>query len=421
MADDLGFGDLGCYGQKQIRTPNLDRMAAEGIRFTSHYAGHTVCRPSRLTLWTGKHSGHTALSNNNNYVLPPGEVTVARLLKNRGYATGGIGKWALGDTSNSGHPNRQGFDLWMGYLNQSDAHNYYPAFLWKNMEKVTLPGNVLSDDPRDHGRVAVKRVTYSHDVMTAAAFDFIRENAKVPFLLHMHWTIPHANNEGGRATGNGMEIPDQGIYKEKAWPGPEKGFAAMITYMDRDVGRLFSLLRELNIDNQTIVFFTSDNGPHSEGGHDYTFFDSNGPLRGYKRDLYEGGIRVPLIVRWPGKIKANRSTDHPSAFWDYLPTACELAGIKPPQDTDGISYLPVLLGAGQTTHDYLYWQFPRTQDQKTALRAGKWKIVQTDSGSPYELYDLSTDIGEDHDLAVENPALLNSLKEKIKQARGGKE
>jgi uncharacterized sulfatase len=304
----------------------------------------------------------------------------------------------------------------MGYLNQGDAHNYYPAFLWRNLEKVPQPGNILSGDPQDQGRVARQRVTYSPEVMTAESLGFIRRQAAGPFLLHIHWTIPHANNEGGRATGNGMEIPDYGIYSAKPWPDTEKGFAAMISYMDNDVGKLLSLLKELEIDEQTIIFFTSDNGPHAEGGHDHTFFDSNGPLRGYKRDLYEGGIRVPLIVRWPGKIKANTLTNHPCAFWDYLPTACDLAGVAPPQNIDGISYLPALLGEEQPAHDYLYWQYQREQDKKLALRSGKWKLLQTDRDKSFELYDLSVDIGEENDLASENPAVAEDLKIKMKRA-----
>ncbi len=416
MADDLGYGDLGCYGQQQIQTPNIDLLAAEGIRFTDHYSGHTVCRPSRLVLWTGKHSGNAAVSSNAPYYLQPEELTVAEIVKNNGYTTGGVGKWALGDTSNSGHPNRKGFNFWMGYLNQSEAHNYYPTHLWRNFETIPLPGNVLSKDPQGRGRVAVERVTYSHDVITKEAMAFIRENAKNPFLLHIHWTIPHANNEGGRATGNGSEVPDFGMYKDKSWPDPEKGFAAMITHMDKDVGRIVALLKKLSIDNNTVIFFTSDNGPHSEGGHDFMFFDSNGPLRGYKRDLYEGGIRVPLIVRWPGKIKANTTTDHPSAFWDFLPTACDLSGITPPDDIDGISYMPVLLGKEQPKHDYLYWQFPREQDKKVAIRSGNWKLVQIDTGKPFELYDLQADIGETNDLSAKFPEIVSQLKEKISQA-----
>jgi uncharacterized sulfatase len=416
MADDLGYGDIGCYGQKQIKTPNLDQLASEGMRFTGHYAGHTVCRPSRLVLWTGYHTGHTALSSNALYVLKPEDVTVAELLKQKGYVTGGVGKWAMGDTGTSGHPNRNGFDFWMGYLDQSEAHNYYPTHLWRNFEKVPLPGNVLSDAPEDRGRVAVKRVTYSHDVITEEALGFIRRLAREPFLLHIHWTIPHANNEGERATGDGMEVPDYGIYTDKPWPNPEKGFAAMISRMDRDVGRIVESLKTLGIDEQTVIFFTSDNGPHEEGGHQHEYFDSNGALRGFKRDLYEGGIRVPMIVRWPGHIRASSVTDHLSAFWDYLPTACEIAGIDPPADIDGISYLPALLGREQRQHEYLFWQFERDNQKKAAVRAGKWKAVISGTGKPVELYDLSADEGELNDIASQHPETVARLTAMMKEA-----
>ena len=416
MADDLGYGDLGCYGQQQIQTPNIDGLASEGMRFTDHYSGHTVCRPSRLVLWRGFHTGHSPISSNASYVFRPEDVTVAELLKQQGYATGGVGKWAMGDTSNSGHPNRKGFDFWMGYLDQGEAHNYYPTHLWRNFEKVPLSGNVLSNDPKDRGRVSVKRVTYSHDVMTKEALGFIRRHAHEQFLLHVHWTIPHANNEGGRATGDGMEVPDYGIYNEKAWPSPEKGHAAMIRRMDGDVGRIMALLKELGIERQTVIFFTSDNGPHTEGGHKHEYFDSNGPLRGFKRDLYEGGIRVPMIVRWPGRIRANSVTDHPSAFWDFLPTACEIAGIDPPPDIDGISYLPTLLGKEQPQHSYLFWQFERNNQRKVAVRAGKWKAVRPATDEPIELYDLSVDIGELKNLAPQNPEVVARLTAMMKEA-----
>jgi arylsulfatase A-like enzyme len=409
MADDLGYGDLGSYGQEQIQTPHLDRLADEGLRFTDHYAGSTVCRPSRLVLWTGYHTGHTPIASNAEYVFQPEDVTIAEVLRQHGYATGGVGKWAMGDTGNTGHPNRNGFDFWMGYLNQSDAHNYYPTHLWRNGETVPLEGNVLSEHPDARGRVAVERVTYSHDVMTDAALDFIRAHAHEPFLLHVHWTIPHANNEGGYVTGDGMEVPDYGIYEDRPWPSIEKGHAAMITRMDRDVGRLVALLEELNIERHTVVFFTSDNGPHAEGGHDHAFFDSNGPLRGYKRDLYEGGIRVPMIVRWPGRIAAGSTTDHPSAFWDYLPTAVALAGAEAPAGLDGISYVPTLLGEAQPQHEYLFWTFGRGERARVAVRFGKWKAVRNGIADPVELYDLSLDIGEASDVAAENPDVVARL------------
>lgn len=430
MADDLGYGDLGCYGQQTIPTPHLDRMAAEGLRFTDHYAGHTVCRPSRLTLWLGQHVGHTGLNGNRSRNLTGTESTVARLLQSAGYRTGGVGKWSLGnvdnpeDVDNPGHPNDNGFDYWFGYLNQSRAHNYYPLYLWENRTQVALPGNVLSTQPKARGRVSSRRITWSHDRMTAAALDFIRRHRRDPFLLHIHWTVPHANNEGGRVLGNGMEVPDHGEFADRDWPAPEKGFAAMVTRMDADVGRLLALLRELSLDESTLVIFTSDNGPHREGGHDHEFFDSNGPLRGYKRSMHEGGIRVPLIARWPGTIAPGTTTDHPSAFWDFLPTACEIAGVDPPDNIDGISYLPTLQGRpnDQRQHEYLYWS---SSEGATAVgvRMGRWKLVQPRPRKPknanadpaddaeWLLFDLSTDVGETRDLADVHPTIVSQMRD----------
>jgi len=412
MADDLGYGDLGCYGQKTIQTPNLDRLAAEGMRFTDYYAGCTVCRPSRLSLWTGYHMGHTPICSNAAYRFERNEPTVAGLLKKVGYATGGVGKWAMGQPDTEGVPNRHGFDFWFGYLDQGEAHNYYPTHLWRcakeEVDKVPLPGNVLMDDPKARGRVAKldHRVTYSHDVMTDEAFGFIRRNADRPFLLHVHWTIPHANNEGGRAVGDGMEVPDYGIYADRDWSNIEKGQAAMITRMDGDMGRLITLLKELKIDERTLVLFTSDNGPHSEGGHKHEYFDANGPLRGFKRDLYEGGIRVPLIARWPGVIEPATVCHHNCAFWDFLPTACELAGAKSTDDTDGISFVPALLGREQKAHEYLYWKY----QSKAAVRMGKWKALRLKDDGPVELYDLDADIGETNDVAAGHADIVARMK-----------
>ncbi|HBL43146.1 arylsulfatase [Gimesia sp.] len=409
MADDLGYGDLGCYGQEVIQTPNIDQLAKEGMLFTNHYAGHTVCRPSRLVLLTGQHSGHTPISQNEQYHFPAGTTTVTSLLKDAGYTTGGVGKWALGPHRTSGVPSRQGFDFWFGYLDQGNAHNYYPEFLWRNEQKVVLPGNQVGPQKR----VSLARETYSHDLLTEEAFQFIRQNSQRPFFLQAHYTIPHANNEGGRAVGDGMEVPEYGIYANRDWPAPEKGFAAMITRLDRDLGSLVALLKELKLDDNTIIFFTSDNGPHQEGKHQVEFFNSNGPLRGFKRDLYEGGIRVPLIAKWPGKIKPGTSTDHISAFWDFLPTACDLAGIESPQNIDGISYLPTLLGKPQPTHETLFWKYRG----KEALRAGKWKAVRSSPQKPLELYDLETDIGEQHNLADQHPKITARMQQQIKASQ----
>ena len=412
MTDDLGYGDLGCFGQKEIRTPNIDQLAQGGMRLTSFYAGCTVCRPSRLVLWTGLHSGHTAISSNVPYHLTPEVTTVAEQLQLAGYATGGVGKWAMGDNSNTGHPLENGFDFWMGYLDQSAAHNYYPTYLWLNRGKYPLAGNVLYQDQEAKGRVAKQRVTYSHDVMTDQALEFIRRRQHRPFLLHVHWTIPHANNEGGRFTGNGMEVPDYGEYEDKDWPDIEKGQAAMITRMDGDVGRIRALLEELEIDDNTLLIFTSDNGPHSEGKHKQEYFDANGPLRGKKRDLYEGGIRVPTIAYWPGKIQPGTACDIPFAFYDFLPTACQIAGVEPKSKTDGISFLPALMGQPVLDRPYLYWQYK----QKVAVRADNWKLVRPGAKEYWELYDLKNDLGESRNLADTYPQQVKRLRDFATQA-----
>jgi len=410
MCDDLGYGDLGCYGQSVIQTPNIDNLAAEGMRFTHFYSGHTVCRPSRLVLWTGLHTGHTPISSNARYVFRPEDVTIAELFREQGYVVGGVGKWSMYDAEMNGHPNDNGFDFWMGYLDQSEAHNYYPLYLWRNKSKVPLEGNVLYEkNSVNRGFVAKSRRTYSHDVMTDEAFRFIRENADHPFLLHIHWTIPHANNQAGRFLGNGMEVPDYGPYAEKSWPDAEKGFAAMVSRMDDDVGELLALLKELSIDDETMIFFTSDNGPHHEGGHDHEFFDSNGQLRGYKRDLYEGGIRAPMIVRRPGVVPAGSINDSPCAFWDYLPTACDLAEIKLSHPVDGISLLPALLGEAPPARDYLYWQFKGNNHDKIAVRADWWKAVRPAADAELELYNLQNDPSEQTNIADDFPEILERM------------
>ena len=273
MADDLGYGDLGCYGQRQIKTPNLDRLASQGMRFTSCYAGSTVCAPSRCTLMTGLHTGHARIRSNARVPLEPEDITIAEILKGAGYATGIIGKWGLGEPETTGIPTRQGFDEWFGYLNQHHAHNYYPDYLWKNEQKVTLP-NVVKDN------VATTRAVYSADLFTREALDFLDRHRREPFFLYLPFTLPHANNEAGK---QGMEVPSDAPYSAEPWPQAQKNHAAMITYLDAHVGRILARLAELNLDENTIVFFTSDNGPHREGGADPEFFNSSGPLRGFKR------------------------------------------------------------------------------------------------------------------------------------------
>ncbi|MCD6288339.1 MAG: arylsulfatase [Candidatus Hydrogenedentes bacterium] len=421
LADDLGFGDLGCYGQKAIATPNIDRLAKEGIRFTQHYAGDTVCAPSRSCLMTGQHTGHTRVRGNrgiNGQRIPlePDDITVAEVMKEAGYRTGLIGKWGLGEAGTTGIPTRKGFDYFFGYLNQGHAHNYYPEYLWRNEEKV-YTGNVVKyyDPAVPFGGIATKRVVYAPDLFIRETLDFVERNRDIPFFLYWACTIPHANNESmkmGRE--HGMEVPDFGRYKNKNWPDAEKGYAAMITRLDRDVGSLMAKIKELGLDNKTIVMFSSDNGPHKEGGADPEFFDSNGPLRGWKRDMYEGGIRVPLIARWPGEISPGSVTGHISAFWDMMPTWAELAGVRTPRGVDGISMVPTLLGYDfrQKKHEYLYWEF-HEGGGKMAVRAGIYKAVRLnadkDPNGPIELYNLREDLGEQHNIADQHPVIAKRM------------
>ncbi len=416
LADDLGYGDLGCYGQKTIKTPNIDKMATEGIRFTDHYAGSTVCAPSRCCLMTGLHTGHAYIRGNLRIPLRESDVTVAELLKRAGYTTGIIGKWGLGEPETTGIPNRKGFDYWFGYLNQRHAHNYYPAYLWRNEEKVPLKNEVREVNPP--GGVATKRLEYSHDLFTEEALGYISKNKDNPFFLYLAYTIPHANNE---AQQKGMEVPSLEPYADTDWPEPQKGHAAMITRMDRDIGRLFAKLKELGLDENTLVIFSSDNGPHKEGGADPDFFNSSGPLRGYKRALYEGGIRVPMIARWPGKIDEGSQSNHISAFWDFLPTFCELAGVDSPKDIDGISMVPALLGRTrkQKQHKFLYWEF-HEQGKRQAVRMGDWKGVRQDvaqnPNGPIELYNLQNDIGEKYNIAEEHPDVVARIEQYMNTA-----
>lgn len=425
LADDLGYGDLGCYGQKVIRTPSLDRMAAEGMRFTQNYAGSTVCAPSRCVLMTGLHTGH-AFIRGNSEVRPMGQipipadtVTVAKLLKKAGYKTGLIGKWGLGGPDSTGIPNRQGFDYFFGYLCQRHAHNYYPEFLFRNEERVPLGGNRVAEPRPDGTGVAVERSQYSHDLFAQEALSFVERNKERPFFLYLAFTIPHANNEAGQ---KGMEVPSYEPYEKEEWPEPEKGRAAMITRMDGDIGRLLAKLKELGLDEKTLVMFSSDNGPHEEGGSDPAFFKSSGPLRGIKRDLYEGGIRVPLIARWPGTVEAGSVSHHVSAFWDFLPTCGELVGLETPSGIDGISMLPTLLGrpVEQKKHEFLYWEF-HERGITQAVRMGDWKAVYVRKPDRFELYDLKRDLSEGHDVAQEHQEIVARIKPYLETARSPSE
>ncbi|MCA9189786.1 MAG: arylsulfatase [Pirellulaceae bacterium] len=436
LADDLGYGDLGCYGQKLIETPRLDRMAAEGLRFTDFYAGNTVCAPSRSVLMTGQHMGHTHVRGNAGgpdmsiQSLRNEDVTVAEVLQKAGYATALCGKWGLGDDTTGGYdglPRRQGFDYFYGYLNQVHAHNYYPEFLWRNEEKSPLQ-NIVSTSPNKYGGFAggfaTIRVDYSHDLVTREALEFIRRQAPKakagtqPFFLYLALTIPHANNEGTRGTGNGQEVPDYGRYTDRDWSDPNKGQAAMISRMDADVGRLLDLLDELGVGRDTIVMFSSDNGPHNEGNHTPSLFQPAGPLRGMKRDLYEGGVRVPMIVRWPETIAAGRSSDHVGYFGDLMATAAQLAGIECPENTDSLSLVPTLVGKleEQQKHDYLYWEFYE-QGGKQAVRSGNWKAIRIPMfDGNTQLFDLAADIGEQHDVSAENEEVVEKLEAYMDEA-----
>ncbi len=424
LADDLGYGDLGSYGQQVIRTPSLDRMAAEGIRFTQFYAGATVCAPSRSVLMTGQHTGRTHVRGNARGTaqsLRDEDVTVAEVLKSAGYATGLFGKWGLGEVGMEGHPLSQGFDAFFGYLNQVHAHNYYPEFLWRGLEKVPLR-NKVERTPRPYGGFeggwATERNEYSHDLIMREALAWVDEQKESPFFLYLALTIPHANNEATRGTGDGAEVPEYGVYDAEDWPNPDKGQAAMITRMDRDVGKLLRRLAELGIAEKTLVLFSSDNGPHNESNHDLLRFNPSGDLRGIKRDLYDGGIRVPFLAWWPGTIRAGQVSDHIGYFGDLMATAADLSGVDAPPDTDSISFAPTLLGrAGeQRTHDYLYWEFYEAGSSQ-AVRIGQWKGVRKPMlTGRLEFYDVLRDEGERYDVARNYPEVVTEIEEIMEQA-----
>jgi len=408
MADDLGYGDLGCYGQPRIQTPNIDRLAQEGTRFTQCYAGSTVCAPSRCCLMTGMHNGHGRLRDNipHGIFLQPDDLTVAEVLKQAGYRTGAIGKWSLGNPGSWGVANYQGFDSFYGHLNQDQAHFYYPDYLWEDDKVVLLDGNRGG-----------KRREYTHDLFTDKALAFVREHQQHPFFLYLAYTIPHFSDYGGD-TPESQIVPSDEPYTDESWPQVEKNYAAMATRMDRDVGRLMDLLRELALEENTLVCFTSDNGPCDSQLHDPEFFDSNAPFRGVKRDLYEGGIRVPMIARWPGHVPAGRVSEQVWAFWDVLPTFAELAGLPVPATIDGISMAPALLGREQTKqHDYLYWDYGHVRGNfAQALRTGDWKGVRNGPKAKLELYNLAQDPAESHDLAEQHPDVVARIERLIHDA-----
>ena len=411
LLDDAGYGDLSCYGQTKFTTPNIDRLAKEGMKFTQHYSGSTVCAPTRCCLMTGVHTGHSYVRGNREIqpegqaAMPADIVTIPRLLKAAGYKTGAFGKWGLGAPDSPSDP-AEHFDLFYGYNCQRQAHNYYPTHLWKNHEKLPLDGK-----------------TYTATLIHKAALEFIRDNKDTPFFAFFPVTIPHAAMHAPESyvAPFRKRFPqfEEKIGKYSEGPkvkNPIAAFAGMMTLVDEQVGEVLDLLKELDIDDNTIVMFTSDNGPHKEGGHDPVFFDSNGPLKGFKRDLYEGGIRAPLLARWPGKIPAGKISDHASAHWDMLPTFCELAGAEFDADSvDGISMVQTLMGKpqNQQPHEYLYWEFYERGGRR-AVRFGNWKAIQQDihknKNAPFELYNLSIDLGEENDVADQHPELVKRAK-----------
>ena len=417
LLDDAGYGDLSCYGQTKFLTPNIDRLASEGMKFTNHYSGSTVCAPTRSVIMSGLHTGHTP-SRGNREIKPVGQFpipattfTIAEALKKAGYATGAFGKWGLGNPGSEGDPIHQGFDRFFGYNCQRNAHTYYPTWLFDDLRKIELDGK-----------------TYAHDLIMDKAVEWIDRQHENPFFCFLPVTIPHA----------AMHVPEKYAAPfRKKFPefenkvgrygnnkpfakNPAAQFAGMMTALDVGIGRVLKSLKKHQIDQNTIVLLSSDNGPHKEGGHMPNYFNSNGGLRGFKRDLYEGGIRCPLLVRWPGKVEAVSTSNHISAHWDLFPTFCELAGINPPEGLDGISFLPTLLGKEQEKHEHLYWEFYEGGG-KRAVRIGKWKAVQNQvnrkgKDAPIEIYDLESDRAETSDLAAHNSELIARIQKIFEQS-----
>ena len=425
MADDLGYGELGCYGQDKIKTPNIDSLAGEGMKFSDAYAGCCVCAPSRSVLMTGMHMGHTSVRSNPGGVpILAEDITVGELLKEQGYATGCFGKWGLGDIGTDGVPWKQGFDEFVGYLHQAHAHYFYPHYIYDNEQQLMLEGN--EGDGRG---------TYSHDVIADRALNFIENNKDRPFFCYAPFTIPHGE----------YVVPHDEIYEmysgkfeeielapSRNRPGrmilpeePHATLAAMITRLDREVGRIMQLLKNLGLDDNTIVFFCSDNGAHATNWTDY--FNSSGPLRRAKGTMYEGGLRVPMIVRWPGKIRTGSICDLPWSFHDFLPTALELAGADSNHKCDGISVVPTLIEQGeQSRHEYLYWELPRYvakthgfrgEIPMQALRMEQWKAVRPNPNGALELYDLDNDLGETTDISASHPEIIARMEAGLKDAR----
>ncbi|SKB39191.1 arylsulfatase [Daejeonella lutea] len=428
IADDLGYGDIGAYGQKLIKTPHIDALAKQGIRFTQFYAGSSVCAPSRSSLMTGQHTGHTPIRGNKE-VLPEGQFplqasayTIAELFKDAGYATGNFGKWGLGFIGTEGDPNKQGFTQFYGYNCQRLAHDYFPDHLWDNHIRVALPNTLTVSE------------IYAPDLIQRKALEFLETHKNRPFFAFLSYTLPHA----------GLELPENDslfshyrkIFNEvpktvetvktepslyKGQPYPHAAYAAMVTRLDNYVGEVVAKLKKLRIEKNTVIVFTSDNGPHVEGGNDPQFFNSAAGFRGVKRDLYEGGIRVPMIVSWPAVIKKARISGYIGAFWDFMPTFSEMTGKPTPRNLDGLSILPEIKGKGkQPGHEYLYWEFHENGGRQ-AVRMGRWKGVKlnarTNFDSSVELYDLDNDIAEVKNIAAAHPDIVKRISEIMKDAR----
>ena len=437
LADDLGYGDVGVYGQQNFETPNLDRLAHGGMKFLQHYSGSTVCAPSRSALMTGQHTGHTFIRGNSErgftldkegqYPLAPEEITIAEVLKKGGYATGAFGKWGLGYPGSEGDPTKQGFDEFFGYNCQRVAHNYYPTHLWDNLTKTSLKGN--------NGKT---KTVYAPLIIHEKALSFIEKNKDRPFFMYYPSVIPHAElaapekymekyrgkfmpekeyikkgNSSPNSKVNPESINNYNVGGYNSQKESHAAFAAMVSLLDEQVGQIIDKVDDLGIAENTLIIFSSDNGPHLEGGADPDYFGSNGPLRGYKRDLYEGGIRVPTLAYWPSQITPNSKSDHISAFWDFFPTAIEIAGLDyNSSKIDGISFLPELKGKDQKKHPYLYWEFLE-KGGRQAVRMNQWKAVRMNMSknpdSPIELYNVHQDIGEQENLAVQYPEVLKEV------------
>ncbi|MBD0296499.1 MAG: arylsulfatase [Flavisolibacter sp.] len=419
LADDLGYGDLGCYGQKLIKTPNLDKLAADGMRFTQFYAGTSVCAPSRASFMTGQHTGHTPIRGNlgvkpeGQFPLPNSSFTIAELFKKAGYATGAFGKWGLGYPGSEGEPNKQGFDQFFGYNCQTLAHDYFPDHLWNNYMQVEYPNTPTNQQ------------YYAPDLIQARALSFMDANKKNPFFLYLAYTLPHAALQLPAGDKIFEAYKKQFDEKPKAvpaiWNGvgyqpqayPLAAYAAMVTKLDQYVGEVMAKLIVLGIEKNTLVIFTSDNGPHREGGNMPEYFNSSGGLRGIKRDLYEGGIREPTIAYWPAVIKKGSSSDQVGAFWDFLPTFAEITGQPVPHGIDGISILPTLTAKGtQKQHPFLYWEF-HEEGGSQAVRMGNWKgvrlNVKKEKNAPVQLFDLATDPKETKDVSAAHSSVIKEM------------